>query len=341
MKKIKSANLALLGILLTISSCKSEYKLQLESPKQLQVSEKLSVSVTEKNNQPIDSTWYYLDGQKLAAASAIDISDKKLGKHAVSATIFYGEEQKKLTNTIVFLAAKAPQIYTYEIVNEYPHDENAFTQGLEYYDGFLYESTGQRGSSSLRKVALETGKVLQKIDLEDKYFGEGMTIFNNKIYMLTWQGNKGFVFNLDTFKLEKEFPYGQSKEGWGLTHNNEQLIKTDGTDRVWFLDPKTLEEKSHIEVYTIDRNTDKLNEIEYINGKIYANIWQRNSIVIIDPITGTIEGIADLSGLQSKVGKSGDDHVLNGIAYDEEKDRLFVTGKDWNTLFEIKLLKKQ
>ena len=159
--------------------------------------------------------------------------------------------------------------------------------------------------------------------------------------MLTWQGNKGFVFNLDTFELEKEFSYGQSKEGWGLTHNNEQLIKTDGTDKVWFLDPATLEEKSYIEAYTVNRNADRLNEVEYINGKIYANIWQQNSIVIIDPISGTIEGIADLSGLQSQVGKSGDDHVLNGIAYDEEKDRLFVTGKDWNTLFEIKLLKKQ
>lgn len=341
MKKIKKANLALLGMLLIISSCKSEYKLQLESPKQLQVSQKLSVSVTEKNNKPIDSTWYYLDGQKLAVTSGIDISDKKLGKHAVSATVFYGDKQKKLTNTVVFLAAKAPQIYTYEIVNEYPHDENAFTQGLEYYNGFLYESTGQRGSSSLRKVALETGKILQKIDIDDKYFGEGMTIFNNKIYMLTWQGNKGFVFNLDTFELEKEFSYGQSKEGWGLTHNNEQLIKTDGTDKVWFLDPATLEEKSYIEAYTVNRNADRLNEVEYINGKIYANIWQQNSIVIIDPISGTIEGIADLSGLQSQVGKSGDDHVLNGIAYDAEKDRLFVTGKDWNTLFEIKLLKKQ
>ncbi|MDY7395389.1 glutaminyl-peptide cyclotransferase [Aureibaculum sp. 2210JD6-5] len=340
MKKHKII-LSLVLITFFLGSCGNTYELQLTSPKSLKINEKLTVSVSEKENRPIDSVRYYLDGKRLSGNKDIDISDNKLGKHAISATVFYPEGQKKLTNTIVFFAEKSPEIYTYEIVNEYPHDENAFTQGLEYHNGFLYESTGQTGESTLRKVELKTGKVVQKIDIDKNLFGEGMTIFNNKIYMLTWQGGKGFVFNLETFEKEKEFHYAQSKEGWGLTHNSEKLIKSDGTDKIWFLNPETGVEESYIEAYTVDRAVPKLNELEFIDGKIYANVWQRNSVVMINPETGALEGIADLKGLQDKVGQKGDDKVLNGIAYDAENDRLFVTGKDWNTLFEIKLNKKQ
>ena len=331
-------------IVLTLAflvSCESTYKLKLISPKIVQTNQKITISVSEQNNMTIDSVRYYLDGKRLSSDVDIDVSDKKLGKHAISATIFYGDKQKKLTNTIHFFGGNSPEIYTYEIINEFPHDKSAFTQGLEYHNGFLYESTGQHGESSLRKVALKTGKVLRKIMLDKKYFGEGMTIFNNKIYVLTWQSNKGFVFDLETFEKEKEFNYNQSKQGWGLSHNDTKLIKTDGTERIWFLNPETLAEGSFIEAYTDKRKVDKLNEIEYINGKIYANKWQRNSILIINAATGAIEGIADLKGLQTKAGQKGDDNVLNGIAYDAENDRLFVTGKDWNKVFEIKLLKKQ
>ena len=323
-----------------LASCGDKYKLDLTSPKSIKINQKLSVGVSEKNNSPIDSVRYYLDGQRLLSDNNIDISDNKLGKHALSATVFFGDQQKKLTNTLYIFAATTPEIYTYEVINEYPHDKNAFTQGLEYYNGFLYESTGHLGESSLRKVEISTGKVVQKIDLDKQYFGEGMTIFNDKIYMLTWRNKKGFVFNLDSFELEKEFNYNQSKEGWGLTHNAEKLIKSDGTERLWYLNPETGEEENFIEAYTIDRSVDKLNELEYINGKIYANKWQKNSIVIINAKTGAVEGIADLKGLQTKAGRSGDDFVLNGIAYDAVNDRLFVTGKDWDKVFEIKLLKK-
>lgn len=321
-------------------SCGNKYKLKLISPKKIKINENLSVSVKELNNNPIDSVRYYLDGKRLDTDTNIDISDKKLGIHALSSTIFYGDKQKKLTNTIYFYGKKPPEIYTYKIINEFPHDVKAFTQGLEYHDGFLYESTGRRGESSLRKVELTTGKIIQKVVLNKEYFGEGMTIFNNHIYMLTWQGKKGFVFNLETFKKIKEFKYNQSKEGWGLSHNEKKLIKTDGTERIWFLDPETLTEDSFIEAYTDKRKVDKLNEIEYIKGKIYANKWQRNSILIINAATGSIEGIADLNGLQKKANQQGDDNVLNGIAYDAIKDRLFVSGKDWDKVFEIKLLKK-
>ena len=188
---------------------------------------------------------------------------------------------------------------------------------------------------------LETGTVLQKFDLDKQYFGEGMTIYDDKIYLLTWQKKKGFIFDLETFKQLGEFNYNQSKEGWGLTHNGSKLIKTDGTERVWFLNPETLKEETFIETYTHKSKADDLNELEYINGKIYANMWQRNSIVIVDPTSGAIEGVADLNGLQTKADQKGNDNVLNGIAYDAENDRLFVTGKRWSKVFEIKLKKKE
>ena len=328
-------------LILFLVGCGSPYKLKLTSPKTIAINQKLTVSVNEKDNRPIDSVRYYLDGKHIAGNSNITIADNRLGKHAISATVFYGDNQKQLTNTIVFLAANQPDIYNYEIVNEYPHDEKAFTQGLEFHNGFIYESTGQYGESSLRKVKLETGEILQKKDLESRYFGEGMTIYNNKIYLLTWQSKKGFVFNLEDFNKEKEFFYAASKEGWGLSHNKTKLIKTDGTERIWFLNPTDLKEQAFIEVYTNDRKVDKLNEIEYINGKIYSNKWQQNSILIINPKNGEVEGIANLKGLQAKAGQKGNDNVLNGIAYDNQNDRLFVTGKRWNKLFEIKLKKKQ
>jgi glutamine cyclotransferase len=324
-----------------IVSCSDKYKFVLTSPKTIKINQNLNVGVTEENNNPIDSVRYYLDGKRLSFDTDIDISDSKLGKHAISATVFYGDQQKKLTNTLYIYATNAPEIYTYEVINEYPHDKNAFTQGLEYYNGYLYESTGQLGESSLRKVEISTGKVVQKIDLDKEIFGEGMTIFNDKIFLLTWRNNKGLVFNLETFEKEKEFNYNQSKEGWGLTHNAEKLIKSDGTERLWYLNPESGDEENFIEAYTIDRAVDKLNELEYIDGKIYANKWQKNSIVIINAITGAVEGIADLKGLQTKAGRSGDEFVLNGIAHDTVNDRLFVTGKDWEKLFEIKLMKKQ
>lgn len=335
----KSFSIASILMLLLVA-CSNQYKLTLESPKQLKNNQKLDVLVKEKDGKPIDSIWYHLDGKRLPADKGIDISKLKLGKHAISATVFYNQTQKQLTNTIYFLADKAPEVYVYEVVNEYPHDAKAFTQGLEYYNGFLYESTGQNGESGIRKVNLETGEVVQKHDIDKKYFGEGMTIYNGNVYMLTWQNRKGFIFDLETFKPKGEFFYGTSGEGWGLTHNANQLIKSDGSERIWFLDPKTQKEQSFIEAYKHDKKIGKLNELEFINGKIYANIWQKNAIAIINPANGHVEGAIYLKGLQEKAGQKGDENVLNGIAYDTENDRLFVTGKRWNKIFEIKIKKK-
>ncbi len=334
--------ISLVAILLVLffNSCGSKYKLELHSPNTIQVNNLLKIEVIEKNGNPIDSVRYSLNGKSIENPESIDLSNNILGKQSISATVYFQGKQKILNNTIYFLAPNPPEIFTYKIINTYPHDSKAFTQGFEYHDGFFYESTGQRGKSTLRKVEMETGKVVKKTDIDPKYFAEGMTILKNKIYQLTWQGNVGFIYDLETFELQKTFDYNQSKEGWGLTHNNESLIKTDGTERIWFLDPETLKEKSFIETYTNKEKAEKLNELEFVNGYIYANLWQQNSILIVNPANGAIEGIVNLNGLQSEAGQSGDDNVLNGIAYDHENDRLFVTGKRWNSVFEIELVKK-
>lgn len=330
----------MLAFLFLINSCGNKYQLQLESPKSIQIDKPLSISVKEKSGNPIDSIQYFINGKIIDNNEAIDINGFKLGKQAISATIFYEGKSKKLNNTVYFLNHTAPVVYTYEVVNEYPHDNEAFTQGFVYHNGYFYESTGQNGKSTLRKTEITTGKVLQKIDLDKEYFGEGITIKDGKIYQLTWRKKIGFIYDLENFKLEKTFDYGQSKEGWGLTHNNTYLVKTDGTERMWFLNPKTFEEVSYIETYTNKRKAEKLNELEFVGGKIYANIWQQNAILIVEPSTGAIEAIVSLKGLQSKAGQNGEDNVLNGIAYDADNDRLFVTGKNWNKVFEIKLIEK-
>jgi glutamine cyclotransferase len=323
------------------TSCKSDYEFKLETPKQVKENGKFTAKITEVNGLAIDSVLYAINGQKSSKNNQFDLSNKRLGVHTISAIVFYnGNKNKKVTNTVLHLAAKSPITYKYEIVNEYPHDANAFTQGLEYHNGYLYESTGLHKQSSLRKVELETGKVLEKIDLESKYFAEGMTIKDNKIYQLTWQSNQGFIYDLNKFEFEKVFGYGKSIEGWGLTHDDTHLIKTDGTERMWFINTDTYKEDYFIETYTNKRKVDKLNELEYINGKIFANVWQKNYILIVNPKNGAIDGILDLNGLQSKAGQRGEDNVLNGIAYDKENNRLFVTGKKWNKLFEIKYSKK-
>ena len=332
--------IALLSIV-AFTSCKTDYEFKLKTPKTLKENGKFTANISEVNGKVIDSVLYSINGQKSSKNNTFDLSNKRLGKHIISAIVFYdGNKNKKITNTVLKLATKTPVTYKYKIVKEYPHDPSAFTQGLEYHNGFLYESTGLHKSSSLRKVELQTGKVLQKIDLEPKYFAEGMTIKNNQIFQLTWQSNQGFIYNLDDFKFEKVFGYGKSNEGWGLTHNDTHLIKTDGSERMWFINPKNFKEEYFIETYTNKRKVDKLNELEFINGKIFANVWQKNYILIVNPKDGAIDGILDLNGLQAKAGQKGQDNVLNGIAYDKENDRLFVTGKKWNKLFEIKYSRK-
>jgi glutamine cyclotransferase len=325
------------------NSCEKDYEFKFETPKNLKSDKKFTANVSVTNGLVIDSVLYSLNGKTATKTATFDFTNERLGKHVISAIVFYGKINKKLTNTIINLAQNEPVVYTYEIVNEYPHDDKAFTQGLELYKGFLYESTGSPGRnviSSLRKTELKTGKVLKKIELDKKYFAEGLTIFNHKIYQLTWQAKEGFIYDMD-FNLEKKFKYGKSQQGWGLTHDNAKLIKTDGSERMWFLNPETLKEERFIETYSSKTKVEKLNELEFVKGQIYANVWQKNIILMVNPKNGAIEGVLNLEGLQKKVERKGQDNVLNGIAYDAENDKLYVTGKNWNTLFEIKVIKKQ
>ena len=342
-------SLLFLFISLLFISCNEKYSFKLTSPKKLNISQELSISLSEKNNKPIDSVLFTIDNIAIVSdasfTSKININDYKLGRHTITAIAFYANKSKKLTNTVYFLADAAPNVYNYKIINSYPHDKNAYTQGLEIHNGFLYESTGKKGKSSLRKVELETGKVLQQINLDNQYFGEGMTRLGDEIYMLTWQKGFGFIYDFETFEQQGTFKYKNSIQGWGLTNDGERLIKTDGTERIWFLNAKTQTEESFIEAYTNKRKVENLNELEYIDGKIYANIYQQNSILIVDAKTGKVEGVADLNGLKVEMEKTQklvpQDEVLNGIAYDKENKKLYVTGKNWGKLFEIELIKKE
>ena len=225
--------------------------------------------------------------------------------------------------------------YSYSIVNTYTHDANAFTEGLAYSDGFLYESTGIYGASSLRRVDLITGNVQQEGMVPNQYFGEGITIVNNAIIQLTWQSHVGFIYDKTTFELLGNFSY--STEGWGLTFDGKQLIMSDGTDNLYFLDPTTFQRTGQVAVHVGNTNVVNINELEYINGDVYANIWQTNTIAIINPQTGQVKGWIDLTGLPSE-NNSDPNAVLNGIAYDQNNNRLFVTGKDWPILYQIKLI---
>ncbi|MEH6417779.1 glutaminyl-peptide cyclotransferase [Pseudomonas sp. CGJS7] len=227
--------------------------------------------------------------------------------------------------------------YSYRVVATYPHDPQAFTQGLIYKDGFLYESTGLNGRSSVRKVELKTGRVLHKLDLPQEVFGEGMTLRGQQLLVLTWTNGAGFVLNLPGFDLADTFRY--EGEGWGLTHSADTVYMSDGSAQIRLLDPATLKERSRIRVSDQGRAVDQLNELEWVKGELYANIWQTDRIARIDPKTGNVLGWIDLSGLLQKHGRSSRDaDVLNGIAYDAKSDRLFVTGKLWPDLFEIQLV---
>jgi glutamine cyclotransferase len=231
---------------------------------------------------------------------------------------------------------REPVHYKYNVVNVYPHNKSAFTQGLVFEGGFLYESTGRYGQSTLRRVELETGNITQLYSLPDHFFGEGITIFEDKIVQLTWKSGTGFVYDRSSFDLLQEFTY--PTEGWGITHDGSRLIMSDGTSTLYFLDPETFQTIGQIEVHD-EEPVDDLNELEYINGSVYANIWKKDQIAIINPETGKVTGWIDLSRINDS--EKTTENVLNGIAYDQNGNRLFVTGKMWSKLFEIELVPKE
>lgn len=276
----------------------------------------------------------------------IAIALTSLSNNPVDPTPSEGQEpetdQSTTEEPTIELLTTEPQInteqlhYTYNIVNIYPHNETSFTQGLVFENGVLYEGTGLYGQSTLRRVELETGKTLQIFTLPNQFFGEGITIFDEKIIQLTWRSNKGFVYDKHSFELLQEFDY--PTEGWGITHDGSKLLMSDGTTTLYFLDPETFTQVGQIEVYDKDTGpVTMLNELEYIQGKVYANIWLEDKIAIINPQTGQVTGWINLENIYNLINPETG-NVLNGIAYDENEDRLFVTGKRWSQLFEVELV---
>jgi len=235
----------------------------------------------------------------------------------------------------LFSRAQTPE-YGYQVIHAYPHDPDAFTQGLEFRAGFLYESTGLKGRSSVRKVKLETGQVLQQIDIDPQYFGEGITVMNQQIVELTWQAEMGFVYDQLSFRRQRSFNY--PGEGWGLANDGQQIYMSDGSAQIRIWDPMTLQEKRRITVRDHGQPVPMLNELEMVRGEIYANVWQTNRIVRISPADGRVLGWIDLAGILPAADRTGQEDVLNGIAYDVLGNRLFVTGKLWPKLFEIKVV---
>ncbi len=323
----------------------SLFAIELEgNPKVINQNDILGVAIKNLKDKTIEKVTYSIDGEEIQLTdNKIDFSIPKLGNKTLTAKIVYEGNTVEINKNLKVLAQNAPEIYTYTILNEYPHDTNAYTQGLEFYNDTLYEGTGQKGRSFLRKLDYKTGKVWNQIDLDKAYFGEGITILDGKIYQLTWQSGIGFIYDQKNMTKLDNFQYGKSRQGWGLTNDGKKLYKSDGTEKIWILDPITLIEESHIEIVTNSSIFNNANELEYVDGKIYANVYQKPSVMIIDSKSGAIEGVINFSGLSDKVTKGEDwdsNNVLNGIAYHAKKKTFFVTGKDWDKLFEVQIQKK-
>lgn len=318
------------------------FEIDLESGKnKFKQNQSIGVSIKNVKEKNIKNVSYSIDGKELPVLSdRITLKAPKLGSRVLKAKVDYEDGSAEITKNIIVLSENAPEVYTYEIVNTYPHDDKAYTQGLEFYNDTLYESTGHKGTSWLRKVDFKTGKILNQIDLDNTFFGEGITIINDKIYQLTWKGKTGFVYDLKEFKKVDSFQYGESTEGWGLCNDGKKIFKSDGTEKIWLLNPETLVEEDYIETVTNTSIFNRANELEYVNGKIYANVYQKESMMIIDAESGAIEGVVNFGGLKSKVTQHDKLDVLNGVAYRHDRKTFFVTGKNWDKLFEVTISKK-
>jgi glutamine cyclotransferase len=344
---MKNRNLFILFALSALFfSCKDEtpsFKFNTAHLKQHHKSvETISLEVLNEKNTTIDSVIYYINNQRIASVKGnskleYKLENERFGKKSLKGLVYFGGRTQEINTSIEVVSSIEPKLLTYSILNTYPHDIQAYTQGLEFHNGILYESTGLYNRSSIRKTNHKTGEVLSKKDLESKYFGEGLTILNGKAYQLTWRENTGFIYNPETLEREKTFSYFKNVEGWGLCNDGEKLYFSDGTETIYILDPETLEEIDHINVYTALTKIPGVNEMEWVNGKIFANIYTKDAIAIIDPKTGAVESVIDFSALRSKVTQHDKLDVLNGIAYNPDTKTLFITGKNWDKMFEIKL----
>lgn len=309
----------------------------------------LKVGVLNPNSKTIDSIVYFINDIKISTTKGnagldFPFNNQKLGYQNIKALVYFGGDSSEATARVELVSDVQPKLLKYTIINTFPHDTAAYTQGLEFYRDTLFEGTGngqgasgKKGISSLRKTDYRTGKVYKKVELAEKFFGEGITVLNNKVYQLTWQNNEGYVYNADTFKKEKTFPYFKNMEGWGLTTDGTNLYMTDSTENIHILDPNTFQPIGSIFVYSLDSKIKAVNELEWVNGKIYGNVYQKDAIAVINPKNGAVEAIINLADLKKKITQRIDTDVLNGIAYNTKTKTFFVTGKNWDKMFEIKV----
>ena len=346
MKNYKALSIILLGLIL--SSCggskkdassyfsfnSSDFKTHYQS------NDNVTLAITNSQNKVIDSIIYYvndikIDAQKGNGSIIIDLKKKKLGYQNLKALVYFEGENVAVTDRIELVSDISPKLLTYKIINTYPHDVTSFTEGLEFYRDTLYESAGQYNQSKFFKYDYKTGKVFKNQKIDGKYFGEGLTIINNKLYLLTYKEKTGFIYNADTWKLEKTFPFDKDIEGWGMTNDGTNIYHSDGTEKIWTMNPETQKMTGYINVYTNVSKIKSVNELEWIDGKIYGNIFTKDAIAVIDPKTGAVEAVLDLKDLKAKI--TNTEEVLNGIAYNPKTKTIFVTGKNWDKMFEIKV----
>ena len=306
-----------------------------------QATEKVDLSLLNNKNKTIDSVAYFVNDKRVSSVKGngkftLDLNGKKLGYQKVKALVYFEGDTISTATRIEVASGITPKLLKYTIVNTYPHDIEAFTEGFEFFRDTLMESTGQNGKSYFAKIDYKTGKAYKKVAIAQEYFGEGITVINDKIYQLTWQNGEGFIYDANTMKKLNTFKYDKKVEGWGMTNDGATIYHSDGTEKIWTMNPETQKLTDYVNVYTNDSKIKSINELEWINGQLYGNIWQKDAIAVINPKTGAVKAVLDLSALRAKV-TNKEAEVLNGIAFNKKTNTLFVTGKNWNKTFEIKV----
>lgn len=337
-------NFYLFLILIVFISCSNEnqiYEISVSSESEI-FNKESKVSLDIKLNNfliKVEDLKFFINGKKVSKVTNLSIA--KLGSNSIKAQFTHNNQKKTIIKNIDVYNTDQPNLYSYEIIGEYPHDISLYTQGLEFKNNILYESTGLNGYSSLRKFDVYNNQLIDVRFLDDEYFGEGLTILNNKIYQLTWKNRIGFIYDLKTMNMEKSFNYGQSSEGWGLANDGNNLYKSDGTEKIWIIDPVTLKEIDNIEIVTDKKKVKNINELEIVDEKIYANTYQFNKdvVLVINKLTGSVDGIIDFGNLRNKVKQHNNLDVLNGIAFNKKRNSFFITGKRWDKIFEVKIIK--
>jgi glutamine cyclotransferase len=361
MKYKVPAGIALVAII--FAACKhpstdtTSLSISPEAGTRYKLGDQLSVKVTLPSGTGADSIQYLVDSVRITsrkdtATAKLKTDSLKLGSKLITARIFSGGKPQEVSTNILLLAAKAPEIDTFVVEKVYPHDTTSYTEGLQYVDGYLYESTGVEGQSRLLKTELATGKILESNKMDAKYFGEGIAVVGDKIFQLTYRPVvlngpiPGFIYDKKTLKQIGTFNYTWGKEGWGMCFDGKTVYNNDSTNRIFMLNKDTMQPFSYIDVYDDKHDIQRVNEMEFIDGNIYSNIYTTDSIIVINPKNGAVLKAIDLAKLYPvsqrprSIGADPGNNVLNGIAWDEKGKRLFITGKKWDKMFQVKFVKK-